>query len=213
LNARSLFSALSFAVALPVVAAESRPARISFNNQIQPLLSENCYPCHGPDSATRKPKKQPLRLDREQFAFEPRENGKPVIIKGNPAASEVVRRLKATDDDVMPPASQHKIIKPEDIALIERWIAEGAKFDGPDRKAALATIESRTAAALSWLAISGVMPNIRLETGEADPRLRIGRIPLGINQLLLGSLNRRLALANFGKKGLGVEQFDQSFDR
>src|SRR5437763_15395707 len=103
--------------------------KISFNNQIQPILSETCYPCHGPDSATRKPKKNPLRLDREKLAFEPRENGKPVIVKGKPAASEVVRRLKATDDDVMPPASQHKTVKPEEIELIERWIAEGAVFE------------------------------------------------------------------------------------
>jgi hypothetical protein len=127
MNARALFISISL-LALPM-AAEPQGGRVSFNNQIQPILSENCYLCHGPDSATRKPKKQPLRLDREQFAFEPREDGKPVIIKGNPAASEVMRRLKATDDDVMPPASQHKKIKPEEIALIERWIAEGAVYE------------------------------------------------------------------------------------
>src|SRR5438445_8910879 len=102
---------------------------ISFNNQIQPILSEYCYPCHGPDSATRKPKKRPLRLDREQFAFEPRDEGKPVIIKGDAKDSEVVRRLKATDDDIMPPASEHKKVKPEEIALIEKWIAQGAKYE------------------------------------------------------------------------------------
>src|SRR5438552_8816036 len=103
--------------------------RISFNNQIQPIFSEYCYPCHGPDSATRKPKKNPMRLDREQFAFEPRVEGKPVIIKGDPKASELVRRIKATDDDVMPPASEHKTLKPEEIALLEKWIAQGAKYE------------------------------------------------------------------------------------
>src|SRR5438105_15501184 len=102
---------------------------VSFNNQIQPILSEYCYPCHGPDSATRKPKKRPLRLDREPFAFEPRDDGKPVIIKGDAKASEVVRRLKATDDDEMPPASEHKKVKPEEIALIEKWITQGAKYE------------------------------------------------------------------------------------
>src|SRR5438477_445771 len=103
--------------------------KISFNNQIQPILSEYCYPCHGPDSAARKPKKNPMRLDREQFAFEPRVEGKPVIIKGDPKASELVRRIKATDDDVMPPASEHKTLKPEEIALLEKWIAQGAKYE------------------------------------------------------------------------------------
>src|SRR3989442_11437807 len=80
--------------------AAETAAKISFNNQIQPILSEYCYPCHGPDSSTRKPKKNPMRLDREQFAFEPRVDGKPVIIKGDPQASELVRRIKASDDDV-----------------------------------------------------------------------------------------------------------------
>jgi hypothetical protein len=103
--------------------------RISFNNQVQPILSEYCYPCHGPDSATRKPKKHPMRLDREQFAFEPREDGKPVIVKSHPETSEVMRRLKATDDDIMPPASEHKKVKPEEIALIEKWIAQGAVYE------------------------------------------------------------------------------------
>src|SRR2546426_1589116 len=103
--------------------------KISFNNQIQPILSEHCYPCHGPDSATRKPKKNPMRLDREQFAFEPRVEGKPVIIRGDPKASELVRRIKATDDDVMPPASEHKSLKPDQIVLLDKWVAQGAKYE------------------------------------------------------------------------------------
>src|SRR6266550_3109240 len=119
----SWFLVLGFTWAASLPAAQN-PSSVSFNNQIQPILSEYCYPCHGPDSATRKPKKRPLRLDREQFAFEPREEGKPVIIKGDAKSSEVVRRLKATDDDVMPPASEHKKVKPEEIALIEKWITQ-----------------------------------------------------------------------------------------
>src|SRR5262245_11715494 len=82
---------LCWAVAVGI--GNAAPAPVSFNNQVQPILSEHCFPCHGPDSATRKPKKRPLRLDREQFAFEPRDDGKPVIVKGNLKASELVRRL------------------------------------------------------------------------------------------------------------------------
>src|SRR5512147_695193 len=119
-----------FAFTLARRSGAAEPAgSISFNNQVQPILSEYCYHCHGPDSATRKPKKQPLRLDREQFAFEPRENGKPVIIKGDPKGSELVRRITATDDDVMPPISKHKKLKPEEIALLQKWIAEGARYE------------------------------------------------------------------------------------
>src|SRR5712671_2259569 len=124
---------VSAAVLLVVLAQVGRAAqpsgKISFNNQIQPLLSENCYPCHGPDSATLKPKKHPLRLDRERFAFEARDDGKPVIVKGDPKASEVMRRLNATDDDIMPPASEHKKLKPEENALIAKWIAQGAVYE------------------------------------------------------------------------------------
>src|SRR6266436_9880346 len=127
--ARSHLSALLLLGFLPGLPAADQPSAISFNNQIQPILSEYCYPCHGPDSSTRKPKKHPLRLDREQFAFEVRDDGKPVIVKGEPKSSEVVRRIKATDDDIMPPASEHKTIKPQDIALIEKWIAQGAKYE------------------------------------------------------------------------------------
>lgn len=119
---------LSFAFAGCLQAARSAE-KISFNSQIQPILSENCYPCHGPDSSARKPKKHPLRLDREQLAFQPRDNGKPVILRDDPQASEMLRRLKATDDDVMPPASEHKKVKPEQIALIEKWIVQGAKYE------------------------------------------------------------------------------------
>src|SRR5260370_34829779 len=61
---------------------------ISFNNQIQPILSAYCYPCHAPDSATRKPKKLPLRLDRAPFAVEPRNEAHPAIIKGIAKGSE-----------------------------------------------------------------------------------------------------------------------------
>lgn len=65
-----------------VAAEESSPLpdTVTFNTHIQPVLSEKCYHCHGPDSGTRQPKKAPLRLDIEEFAFENRENGKPVKI-------------------------------------------------------------------------------------------------------------------------------------
>ena len=110
--------------------AASPDTRISFSRQIQPLLSEYCYQCHGPDAAARKPKRHPLRLDRAQFAFAPREDGQPAILKGNPGGSEVARRLRSSDpDEIMPPASAHKTVKAAEIALIEKWIEEGADYE------------------------------------------------------------------------------------
>jgi len=106
------------------------PATVSFNEHIQPLLSEYCYHCHGPDSGTREPKTAPLRLDRQEDAFALRENGKPVIIKGKPAESEIVKRMHSKDLNViMPPPKSHKIMHARDIAMIERWIEQGAEFE------------------------------------------------------------------------------------
>jgi len=102
---------------------------VSYNNQIAPILSEHCFHCHGPDSAARKPKKQPLRLDRPDFAYALRDDGKPVMIKGDPAASELIRRITATDDDVMPPASEHKPLNSVEIGLLQQWISQGGKYE------------------------------------------------------------------------------------
>jgi hypothetical protein len=102
---------------------------VSYNNQVGPILSEHCFRCHGPDSASRKPKKNPLRLDRGEFAYELRDDGKPVIIKGDPGASELARRITATDDDVMPPLSEHKPLNSAEIAVIKQWISQGGKYE------------------------------------------------------------------------------------
>jgi hypothetical protein len=114
--------------------------RISFNEHVQPILSEYCYHCHGPDSGTREPKKDPLRLDRVADAFSPRDGGVPVILKGNAKESQLVKRLHEKDpDSIMPPPESHKTMKPEEIAVIERWIEQGAEYEphwsfGPVKK-------------------------------------------------------------------------------
>ncbi len=105
------------------------PETISFNEHIQPILSENCYHCHGPDSGTREPKSEPLRLDLSEKAFAARKDAPPVIAKGNPAESVLVKLIRSTDpDEVMPPPASHKTLSPRDIALIERWIEQGAEY-------------------------------------------------------------------------------------
>jgi hypothetical protein len=122
-------SALFAAIVACVRGFPAAGETVSYNNQIGPILSEHCFHCHGPDSAARKPKKHPLRLDRGEFAYELRDDGKPVIIKGDPGDSELVRRITATDDDVMPPASEQAPLKPEEIALIKEWISQGGKYE------------------------------------------------------------------------------------
>lgn len=103
---------------------------ISFNEVIQPLMSEACYHCHGPDSGTREPKDEPLRLDREEDAFRVRSNGKATIVPGKPEDSPLIQRIRSTDPELqMPPVKAHIQLKPEEKELLERWVREGAKFE------------------------------------------------------------------------------------
>lgn len=116
------------------VASISEDQPLSFNEHIQPILSASCYHCHGPDSGTRRPDSNPLRLDNEEGAFAKRENGKPVIIKGDPDNSLLVQLMETKNhDEVMPPHPSKdphgKIMPPEEIALIRRWVKEGAPYE------------------------------------------------------------------------------------
>jgi len=107
----------------------SLPAKVGFNEHIQPILSESCYHCHGPDAETRYPKSEPLRLDLAEHATAPRADGKPVIVPGDPDASELVARIRHTDpEQVMPPPESHKQLSPRQITLLERWVADGAEY-------------------------------------------------------------------------------------
>jgi hypothetical protein len=101
--------------------------RLSFNQTIQPILSENCYACHGPDPGARK---AGLRLDRSEFAFAAHEKFGPAIIHGNPDKSPLVRRIESNDPkERMPPPEARHTLKPEQIALLRRWVKEGAVYE------------------------------------------------------------------------------------
>jgi len=106
------------------------PETISFNEHVQPVLSEYCYHCHGPDSGTREPKAAPLRLDLEKEAFAVREDGKPVIVKGKPEESLLVKLIHEQDPEkIMPPPASHKTLSAEQVAVLEKWIAQGAPYE------------------------------------------------------------------------------------
>jgi mono/diheme cytochrome c family protein len=110
----------------PVTASPANGGKLSFNEHIQPILAENCFSCHGPDSSTRKAK---LRLDRFQFATVERGDHEAAIIPGRPESSPLVERIVSQDaDEIMPPPESHKTLKPAEIALLKRWIAEGAEY-------------------------------------------------------------------------------------
>src|SRR5471030_2228034 len=91
------------ASALGIAAA---PGTVDFNRDIQPILSENCYHCHGPDGAARKAK---LRLDQKEGALGKNEDGRAIVAPGKPGDSELITRILSTDsDEVMPTPKSNK---------------------------------------------------------------------------------------------------------
>lgn len=119
-----LFGALCWAAGLAAVAA-NQPT-LNYNRDIRPVLSENCFTCHGTDSAARK---AGLRLDQFETATNKLEDGAVAIVPGKPAQSELIRRINLTDDDQMPPAKVNKVLSPEQKERLKRWIAAGAKYE------------------------------------------------------------------------------------
>ncbi len=122
-----LFLPLVFA-ALPLSARAELAPSIDFNRDIRPILSENCFACHGPDTNKRK---AGLRLDQKESAFGEAESGARAIVPSQPEKSELIARITSTDkDEMMPPPKEHKKVKPAQVELLRRWIAAGAKWDG-----------------------------------------------------------------------------------
>jgi hypothetical protein len=99
---------------------------ISYNRDIRPILTENCFACHGPDSAARKAS---LRLDSFEAATAERKDSKPAVVPGKPEESEAYRRITTTDeDDLMPPVKSKKVLTTAQKDLLKSWIAGGAKY-------------------------------------------------------------------------------------
>ena len=101
---------------------------VEFNRDIRPILSDRCYACHGPDKAARK---QELRLDLKEGLFGKGLSGLDVVIPGDPANSELYRRISHTDvDERMPPEKATLKLSEADIAKIKAWIDQGAVWQG-----------------------------------------------------------------------------------
>jgi hypothetical protein len=107
----------------PTFGATKTDRAISYNRDIRPILSDNCFYCHGPDPNKRKAK---LRLDIREEALK-----KEAFVPGQPEKSELVRRIFATDsEDMMPPPKSNKKLEPTQKETLRKWIAAGAKYEG-----------------------------------------------------------------------------------
>ena len=125
---------LAFQTARPI------PDKISFNQHVRPILSENCYACHGPDANKRQ---AGLRLDQSKGA-------QAVIMSGFPNDSELVARILSSDKDtLMPPADSGRSLTRWQKTILQRWIKQGAKYESHwafvlPKKPAIPTVKNKT---------------------------------------------------------------------
>ncbi|OUU21002.1 MAG: hypothetical protein CBC13_09670 [Planctomycetia bacterium TMED53] len=101
------------------------PDRVDFERQVRPILTRSCFPCHGPEAATRKAE---LRLDRRSGLFSIGSDGLQIILPEKPDQSLLMQRL--TDEfDPMPPEGHPELTEAE-VAIVRQWIEEGAAYQG-----------------------------------------------------------------------------------
>ena len=121
----ALFGIVTLGLVSTVWANDEPPP--NFNREIRPVLSENCFACHGPDNHQRE---AGLRLDVPQNALAETESGDVAIVPGDVEASAVWHRINATDpDEIMPPSQTHKTLTPVQKEMIRRWIEAGAQYE------------------------------------------------------------------------------------
>ena len=101
----------------------AEPHPLSFNRDIRPILSDNCFKCHGPIK-----QKSGLRLDLKEDALAGGESGE-VIKPGKPDESELIRRVLSEDpDEIMPPADSKRKLSQQQKSILRQWIADGAEW-------------------------------------------------------------------------------------
>ena len=122
LRARSIQSIVPACLTLSAVTA---PA--DFSRDIQPLLAEHCYACHGPDAKTRK---SGLRLDLREGAMSELKSGSRAIVPGDLEESEIIHRIFSKDpDEMMPPPDFRKGLNNEGREKLRAWVENGAKYE------------------------------------------------------------------------------------
>src|SRR3954468_11299283 len=106
--------------ALGLTAAAAPPP--DFDRDVKPILEHHCFKCHGPEK-----QKAGLRLDQKPSALKGGESGEPAIVPGNALKSHLLQLVTSNDPDVaMPPKGDR--LKPEQIALLQRWVETGAHW-------------------------------------------------------------------------------------
>lgn len=129
-------------------AAKSAPAIAApdFNREVRPILANHCLKCHGPDEKNRM---AGLRLDIVAGATGKLASGNRAVVPGNAAQSELLKRILATDDTLMPPTHTNKPLSPAQKDILRRWVLTGAKYEQhwafvAPKQAALPTVRQKS---------------------------------------------------------------------
>jgi mono/diheme cytochrome c family protein len=132
--------------------------RLSYNRDIRPILSDNCFGCHGPDAHDRK---AGLRLDAPQPDKPATDSGLAAIVHGKPDESELISRILADGPDVvMPPPESNKTLSAAQKKTLRQWITEGAAYEP------------------HWAYLAPVRPDVQAVKNTAWPKNDIDRFIL-----------------------------------
>ena len=202
---RSFLSGVGFVWGAAASAAEP----LSYNRDIRPILSENCFACHGPDKAKQEGR---LRLDVREIATQPAKSGSVAIVPGKPEASEALMRILASDpeEQMPPPASGHTLTAAQKN-LVRRWINEGAAYQRhwafePIRKAP-ATGNAIDFFIRQRLQQAGLQPS-----PAAAPETQLRRVSLDLTGLPPTGAEASAFLADASQRGLDAA-YDAAVDR
>ena len=133
----ALATGLLIAISAMHGAEALRPPQVEYNRDVRPILSQNCFACHGFDKAARKADR---RLDTQEGAVATKD-GATAVVPGKPEASELIARIFASkEEDMMPPKKSGKLLTALQKETLKRWIAQGAtyqrhwSFESPQRR-------------------------------------------------------------------------------
>jgi mono/diheme cytochrome c family protein len=190
-----LASVVGLTIVLGAVAsapAQQKPKRtaapkIDFAREVLPILSTNCFACHGPDEHSRQGK---LRLDTRAGALAKAASGRAAVLPGKAAVSHLMERVTASGALKMPPAASGKKLSARDIDILRRWVAQGAEYKEhwsfvAPKRAALPAVRNAARAknpidrfVLARLEAEGLTPN-----PPADRHTLIRRVSLDLTGL------------------------------
>ena len=164
-----------------------------FNRSVKPILSDNCFVCHGPDAGEDGRREAGLRLDLFETATAelPESPGRFAIVPGDPDRSELIRRVTANDpNERMPPPETHKTVSSRDADILAYWISQGAEYErhwsyvAPTRPEVPATVHDANARneidhfVLARIEEAGLVPS-----DSADRHTLINRLYLDLTGL------------------------------